>query len=59
MANKKFPILLHAGRGKRKGERSLQLSISYFIISFGYIQAMASIAQLAERQTSTANNGFF
>ena len=35
MANKKFPIFLHAGRVKREGERSLQLSISFITKSSG------------------------
>ena len=51
MANKKFPIFLHAGRGNRKGERSLQLSITFIIRSFGLIKAIALIAQSAEQQT--------
>ena len=51
MANKKFPIFLHAGRGNGKRERSLQLSITFITISFGPVLATASIAQSAERQT--------
>ena len=51
MANKKFPIFLHAGKGKRKRERSLQLSITFISISFGPKLATASIAQSTERQT--------
>ena len=37
MANKNFPIFLHAGKAKRKGERSLQFFITLMIISFGSI----------------------
>ena len=34
MANKKFPILLHAGRGKRKGESSGMICNRYKYLSF-------------------------
>ena len=51
MANKKFLIFLHAGRGNCKRERLLQLSITFFTISFGPVLATASIAQSAERQS--------
>ena len=51
MANKKFPIFLHAGKGNRKGERLLQFCITFIKGSFGPGQAIASIAQSAERQT--------
>ena len=51
MANKKFPIFLHAGRGNGKGESSLQFSINSIMTSSGLKKAIASIAQSAERQT--------
>ena len=51
MANKKFPIFLHAGRGNRKGERSLQLSITFMFRSFGLKNAIDLIAQSVKRQT--------
>ena len=34
MAGKKFPIFLHAGNGNRKGERSLQLCITFINRTF-------------------------
>ena len=52
MANKKFPIFLHAGRGNGKGQKSHQLSINFIIRCFCSVEAIASIAQSAERVTS-------
>ena len=57
MANKKFPIFLHAGRVKRKGERLSQFSITSIIKSFESKEVIASIAQSAERQTTDSKFG--
>ena len=51
MVGKKFLIFLHAGKGNRKGERSLQLCITFINRTFRPNEAIASIAQSAERQT--------
>ena len=57
MANKKFPIFLHAGRVNRKREISWQFSIAFILRSFRTMRIFALIAQSAERQTKEPKVG--
>ena len=52
MANKQFPIFLHAGRGKRKGEILGMIRNSYKYLCFFCRFLQASVARSAEQETS-------